>query len=276
VGYFAPGRRACFNVAIRTVLVDRERGTAEYGIGSGIVWDSERSAELDECIEKARVLRERTVPFSLLESLLWEPGDGYFLLERHIGRMRDSAAYFSYAFPEDEIRARLTEAARGLPPVPHKVRLLMDRRGVAAAEAAELPPAPDGVETPVWKVARDTVPVQSRDPFLYHKTTRRSVYDAALARHPGCDDVLLHNERGELTESCRANVAARFGSRWVTPPVGCGLLAGTYRAELLARGELEEGILTAEDLDRADEIVLLNSVRRSVQAVFVDAAAAGG
>jgi len=53
----------------------------------------------------------------------------------------------------------------------------------------------------------------------------------------------------------------------VTPPVACGLLAGTFRAELLARGEVSERKITTDELRRAGRLWLVNSVhgRREAQ-----------
>jgi para-aminobenzoate synthetase/4-amino-4-deoxychorismate lyase len=51
-----------------------------------------------------------------------------------------------------------------------------------------------------------------------------------------------------------------------TPPVSCGLLAGTQRAELLARGEITEKVLVPQDLYAADKVYLINSVRGWVTA----------
>ncbi|MFN0317942.1 MAG: chorismate-binding protein, partial [Burkholderiales bacterium] len=93
VGYLAPGGRARFNVAIRTAVADRDSNRTEYGLGSGIVWDSTSSAEYAECLLKARIVTDAPPPFELLETLLWEPGDGYFLLQEHLRRLRDSAQY---------------------------------------------------------------------------------------------------------------------------------------------------------------------------------------
>ncbi|MCI2419251.1 aminodeoxychorismate synthase component I [Saccharopolyspora sp. K220] len=50
------GVRARFNVGIRTLLVDRDRGTAGYGTGGGITWDSTAEAEYAELRAKAAVL----------------------------------------------------------------------------------------------------------------------------------------------------------------------------------------------------------------------------
>jgi para-aminobenzoate synthetase/4-amino-4-deoxychorismate lyase len=58
IGFIAPDGVAQFNVAIRTVTVDRERETAVYNIGSGVVWDSDAQEEYEECLLKAKVLHE--------------------------------------------------------------------------------------------------------------------------------------------------------------------------------------------------------------------------
>ena len=100
-----------------------------------------------------------------------------------------------------------------------------------------------------------------RDIFLFHKTTHREVYDKAMASFPGHDDVVLWNENNEITESCIANLVIRKGERLLTPPVVCGLLAGTFRAEMLENGTIEENFVHVEDLKLADEIFLVNSVR---------------
>ncbi|MBM4427144.1 MAG: aminodeoxychorismate synthase component I, partial [Chloroflexi bacterium] len=99
IGYIAPNRKARFNVAIRTALVDKQNSTAEYGLGGGIVWDSTSADEYSEALLKARVLTNPPQKeFSLFETLLWTPEEGYFLLERHVARMEDSADYFQYPF----------------------------------------------------------------------------------------------------------------------------------------------------------------------------------
>ncbi|HEU0053696.1 MAG TPA: aminotransferase class IV, partial [Longimicrobium sp.] len=87
---------------------------------------------------------------------------------------------------------------------------------------------------------------------------------------PDVDDVLLVNERGELTESTIANLVVEMdGVRW-TPPLESGLLPGVFRAELLRRGEITERVLRPADLVRADTLWLVNSVRRWRRAVVVD------
>jgi para-aminobenzoate synthetase/4-amino-4-deoxychorismate lyase len=258
IGFLAPGRRAQFSVAIRTALLDRRRGTGEYGVGGGIVWDSDAADERVECQTKARILEADPAPFELLETLLWTPRKGYRLLGRHLRRLAESASYFDFACDGRRIRRELARLSRSLSPVPHRVRLLLARDGRRRYESAVCRPIA-GRGPPRVAFARS--PVDSRNVLLYHKTTHRGVYQDALAERPGCDDVILHNERGEVTESTIANVVADIGGVLYTPPLECGLLAGTARASMLSRGEIRERVITVEQLRRARRLFLVNSVR---------------
>jgi para-aminobenzoate synthetase/4-amino-4-deoxychorismate lyase len=116
-------------------------------------------------------------------------------------------------------------------------------------------------------------PIDSRDVFLYHKTSRRAVYSAALAHARAalqdCDEVVLWNERGEITESCTANVVIDLDGQLFTPPVECGLLAGTLRGELLAQAQLVERVISREMLQAADRLYLINSVRKWMDARLI-------
>ena len=258
IGFITPEHRVQFNVAIRTVVVDKINGRAEYGVGSGIVWDSVGEDEYEECRIKTAVLTEPPPDFCLLESLLWDPTAGFFLLDRHLQRLQEAAHFFVIPLAADEATRALHELAETLPPRPHKVRLLVSQQGVISVEAAPL--ATDATKRPL-RVGLATAPVQASDPFLYHKTTHRAVYERALAGRPDCDDALLWNEAGEVTESTRANVVVKMGGEWFTPPVECGLLAGTYRAALLAQGAIRERVIRVEELAEAESIHLINSVR---------------
>jgi para-aminobenzoate synthetase/4-amino-4-deoxychorismate lyase len=256
IGFLSPQRTAQFSVAIRTVLVDRLSGTAEYGVGGGIVWDSEDKTELEECYTKARILGRPSPDFALLETLRWSPTDGYFLLDDHLARLDASAAFFSRSIDIRAIREQLAALARDLPPQPHRIRLLVPQRGAPMLEAKILSP-----ERCPFRVRLAPRPVNALDQFLYHKTTHRHLYDQALADAPDCDDVLLWNERGEVTESCIANLVVQMDGELLTPPVRCGLLPGTYRADLLRKGTLREAVIRTEDLRRCARIFLVNSVR---------------
>ncbi|HXT21747.1 MAG TPA: aminotransferase class IV, partial [Thermoanaerobaculia bacterium] len=270
IGWAGPHGRARFNVAIRTVWIDRERGIAEYGTGGGVTWDSRADAELAEAGLKARVLAARPRTFRLLETMRWSPR-GYFLLAEHLARLAASARHFGFHWSESRVRAALEDLARTLSPRPHRVRLLVARDGAVAVEAEPLQPTPrlaEGRRVPL-RVALAPTPVDAADPLLFHKTTERTIYEAARAALPGCDDALLWNRDGELTESTVANLVLRLDGELVTPPLSSGLLPGTFRARLLARGRLVERVVRREDLARATGLWLVNSVRGWMPAELV-------
>jgi para-aminobenzoate synthetase/4-amino-4-deoxychorismate lyase len=110
-------------------------------------------------------------------------------------------------------------------------------------------------------LAVDDVPVDSTSIWLYHKTSLRETYESRQGRHPGADDVVLINQRGELTETTRANLALRLDGRWWTPPLSSGCLPGVERGRLLDENKITERVLARADLDRAEELAVLNSLR---------------
>jgi para-aminobenzoate synthetase/4-amino-4-deoxychorismate lyase len=192
----------------------------------------------------------------LFEALLWEPGAGYFLLEHHLRRLERSAAHFGYPADTHAVRKELARLAESLPDRPRKVRLELSADGALFLEHVDLKPS-----APVRAaLARD--PVDGADPFLRHKTSRREVYERALAARPGFADVVLWNERGELTETCAGNVVLDLDGRKLTPAASSGLLPGTFRDFLLERGEIAEAVLPVEALARASRLWFVNSVRR--------------
>lgn len=257
VGFIQPNGDAQFNVAIRTVAVDRQRGTTEYGVGSGVVWDSVAAEEWAECQIKARVLNAKRPKFDLLESLKWEPVSGYWLLERHLARLKDSAEYFDFAVNLDEVRARLEALSQTLAPAPHKVRVTVSHAGKIQCAAA---PLAENTSQPLTLAIAPT-PIASSNVFLFHKITYRKIYEEARAACPEADDILLWNEHGEVTEALTNNLAVKLAGEWFTPPVHCGLLAGTYRAQLIDEGKLRERVILVDELKQAQELAVLNSVR---------------
>src|SRR5258708_5940910 len=265
IGYIAPGRQANFSVAIRTATIDRDTGSVEYGVGGGIVWDSTSQSEYEECLLKARIVTDRPPPFSLLETLLWEPDSGWFLLDEHLRRLAAWGDYLDVPVDIATVRARLDALAGTFDAIPQRVRLVVSRDGLVSCEAAPL--AEPGRRV---RLALANSPVDPNDPFLYNKTTHREVYDKARAGRPDCDDVVLWNDRGEATETTIANVVIERNGRRITPPVECGLLPGVFRGHLLAGGELIEERITLDELRRASRIWVVNSVRKWREAELID------
>ena len=254
IGYASPDGRATFNVAIRTMTVHRPTGRAEYGVGGGITWDSTAAAEHAEAMQKAACLEVRP-PFSLIETLRFENG-AYVRLDAHLRRLRESADYFGFVYDEPAVRAAISPPDRS----PSRVRLTLDSAGTAVVAHEPLDPTP---EAPTCALA--TTPVDSSSRWLFHKTTRREVYDHHKAAHPDVWEVLLWNERRELTEFTRGNVVLELDGRMLTPARGCGLLGGVFRQELIDSGQIAEAVITVSDLGRASRVWFVNSLREWIE-----------
>ncbi len=259
---------SCFNVPIRTLELDNGRG--RMGIGSGIVADSQPEEEWAECLLKGNFLTSNEPDFQLIETMLQQPDSGFFLLEYHLERLADSACYFHYSCDLQEIRSRLAGVvaqAQAQANERLRVRLLLHRDGELSLAATPIPTEPPSAELP--KVIFSQQQVDPSNPHLFHKTTRRQLYEqerrAALAQ--GCHEVLFTNTDGQVTEGAISNlfIKNRGEDLLCTPPVACGLLAGTYRRMLLEQGKAVERILTVEDVRQAAAIYLANSVRGLIQ-----------
>ena len=258
VGVVAPPGhryRARFNVAIRTVTVDRATGTAEFGTGGGITWGSDAGAEHAELLAKTAILAEPFEDFALLETMAYVPDRGVRNLGRHLDRLADSAAYFGFAFDRPTVEAQVAAAVASAAGA--RVRLVLGRSGSVDVAVTALPePARDPVRLVV-----DPEPVDGESVWLRHKTTRRDVYTERRARYPDADDVVLTNQRGQVTETTIANVAAHLDGRWWTPPLTAGCLPGIERGRLAETGRLRERDLTPGDLRRADDLAVVSSLR---------------
>jgi para-aminobenzoate synthetase/4-amino-4-deoxychorismate lyase len=176
-------------------------------------------------------------------------------LDRHLARLAASAG--ALGFPLDDAAVRERVAAAVAPGADARVRLVLHRDGRAEVTTQPLPPPPAG---PV-RLAVDGERVDPASLWLRHKTTRRDVYTAAAARHPGADDVVLVNTAGCVTETTVATLAVRLHGRWWTPPLSAGCLPGVARGRLLEEGRLHERDLTPADLRRAEELAVLSSLR---------------
>lgn len=251
-----------FNVAIRTLTLDRRTFSAEYGIGGGIVWDSDIESEWQETLLKARVLSPDLQDFSLIETMRFDPDSGIARRAYHVARVLDAAAYFGIPLQPRQLDAALAnltsaEACR--------VRMLVAFSGEITLETMALPESQTNV---VLKMA--ATPVDARDKFLQYKTTRRETYQRLRQQAADCDDVILYNGNGQLTETTIYNLYLEIGGELYTPALHCGLLPGAYRQQLLDTGAATEAVLTREDLRKSTRILVSNSVRGLQEAVLKD------
>lgn len=263
IGYMGPDRQCQFNVAIRTVLVDKKNNSAEYGVGGGIVWDSDAHSEWQECKIKSQALYRIRPEFNLFESILWTPQGGYHLLGAHLARLKTSAHFFKFNFDMLKVKCTLHEFVESLISA-CKVRLELSKSGHVIIEQKPIMGLPDVINVSLAKEA-----VSSSNVFLYHKTTCREAYEKAEPRKKSAHDIILWNEKGEVTETTIANLVLDFGERLYTPPVKSGLLPGTYRQFLLSSGIIQEKIISVSELQFCKRIYLVNSVRGFMKGALV-------
>jgi para-aminobenzoate synthetase/4-amino-4-deoxychorismate lyase len=288
IGFISPDGEAVFNVPIRTVVLQGNKG--EMGIGSGIVWDSDPAGEWEECRLKGRFLTTPAPEFKLIETMLWHPDSGYWLLDLHLDRLSESAHYFFYSLDPEKIKAVLDEVAldfgRTASGKCRRVRLTLSKTGELEITHADLYvksfPAIEPSAIMQLKTYEDPPKVifssrntDSNSVYLFHKTTLRKLYDEERARFVdklGFYEVLFINEKGEVTEGSYTNIFLQKGDRLITPPISCGLLPGVLRKYLLQQFPdlVVEAAFSKSDLEQAEAVYVGNSVRGLVRVSLIE------
>ncbi len=255
VGFASPDGSATFNVAIRTMTVDRGAARGTYSVGGGITWDSRAGDEFAEAMQKAACL-DPPNPLGLIETFRVEAGVAV-RLDAHLARLSASAAFLGVpcdtAAIREAVRAQLRSLSRTLA---HRVRVVVQPDGVFTITAEPHTPT-DGA---VMLVVAET-PVDSGDRRLCHKTTDRSVYEHVASRRADAFDTILWNERREVTECTRGNLVIELDETLVTPSRDSGLLNGVFRQHLLDAGVVREQVVLVDDLARASRVWFINSLR---------------
>lgn len=254
IGFLEPNGNAIFNVPIRTISITNNKAT--YGVGGGIVWDSDAESEFSEIQAKSAILKNPT-SFSLIECLRIENG-ALSRIEFHLARLEQSADYFGFHFNRTETEQLWYKTAKNYADGTYKYRFLLNSDGTTHTEITKISTKNNSITA---ALARE--PISTDDLFLYYKTTNRAIYNHL--KNTFTDETILWNENGELTEFINGNIVLNINGHLLTPPVSSGLLPGTMRASLLAEKRVSEQILTKKDLYKADYVWLINSVRGFVE-----------
>jgi para-aminobenzoate synthetase / 4-amino-4-deoxychorismate lyase len=261
VGYLAPNRTGCWNVAIRTAIIEKAAGRAQLDVGGGIVADSKPEAEWDEIVTKSRFIKVRVPEMSLIETFAREPDGSFPRLELHLERLVRSAEDLHFRVDEARIRSAI---AGIIVSGAVAVRIAVSESGAIDLTTRPLEPTPAPVEV-CWSEAT----LDSRDPFLRYKTTWRQVHDDAVefARRNACFDAILLNERGEVCEGGRTTLFIERDGRLLTPPLDSGLLPGVLRRSLIEAGIANEEVLTRDDVMGAKSVYVGSSARGLLPAI---------
>lgn len=264
IGYFDPNGFARFNVAIRTPTIIGDK--LELGVGSGLVYDSFGTAEYAECLLKSRFMRNSLQDYSVFETLKWERSSGFIRLEKHLNRLENSARALNMLFNRALIEKKLSAKIKKISWDAARIKIIL----LAQDFKIEIAPFVEAKEE--IKIKLSNTIMQSNNPWLYHKTSLRTLYDDEWkeAQNMGFGEIIYQNENGELTEGSRSNIFLDMGDGiLLTPKIECGLLPGVLREELLANGRAKEAILTLQDIESAQNIYIGNSLRGLIKAVFI-------
>ncbi len=253
IGFLSPGaeRRASFSVPIRTVTVEAATGMASYGVGSGVTWSSTADQEYAEVLAKARVLGVPSC--GICETLAIDDGQLQHL-KHHLARLERSAQQLGLFLDREQLMAEIEQHMSG-----HHgaglMRIELNHAGVAITVRQR-----QNLAEPV-RLAVDLPTVDPADPLTRVKITDRRRFEAARARFPEADDVILVNHDLKLTETTIANLAVKLDGIWFTPPTSDGCLPGIGRELALAAGQLRRRSLSVDDLSRAEAIAVISSAR---------------
>jgi para-aminobenzoate synthetase/4-amino-4-deoxychorismate lyase len=279
IAYFEPDGDFQLNVVIRTLEVSAN-GSFQMGVGSGITIDSVAQQEWQECMAKAQFITSLAPAVGLIETMRFEAGVVQ-RLSLHLNRLESSAKALGLRFDRHAVEGQIQKyviqqglggasAVGGKTEAVFMVRLELSASGQLQIAHKSVVPV-TGVQKVYWAedLLGKAAVMNSADPMLAHKTTRRALYDhgwQAAETHGGFD-VLFTNEKGEVTEGGRTSVFVKLGGQWLTPPLQCGVLPGVMRAELLSNPAWgsREAVLTPADVKAAERVVVVNALRGVIE-----------
>ena len=249
IGILLPRGKRIFNVAIRTLQM--QGGQAIYGVGGGITWDSKWESEYQDTKQKSAVLYRQEPRFELLTTGRIHQGELTFL-EQHLTRLREASRYFAYPYDEQKLLKELQEELAHLESnLDYRCRIALQKNGTFHLEITELTDLPASyLQAQLTEQKLDLA-----TPFTYFKTSQRDHLSQSEREQ------IFHLPDGTLLETTIGNLVLEIGGQLYTPPAHLPLLDGIYRRHLLETQQVEEKLLTLNDLTDADRIYTCNALR---------------
>lgn len=272
IGMITPDNDMCFNVSIRTLVLQNQQGF--LGVGGGIVYDSESESEYEEMCLKARFVTQLPVAFQLVETLYHNSKLGFPYLTDHLRRLSQSAQSLGFGYDAQAIVCQLKQHKTTLAPgQDYKVRLLLHKNGHVEIQSQliTLPHEPISIGLHCEPV------INSNNVLHRYKTTDESVrgiyqhYFKTLAQPKDWFDVLLCNQHGYVAEGTRTNVFIQHDGIIKTPPLSAGVLAGIMRQRFIQQHpDTIECEITPAMVKKAERIWVTNAVIGIKEAVLRD------
>ena len=249
IGILLPKGKRIFNVAIRTLQMQGDQ--AIYGVGGGITWDSQWEGEYQETKQKSAVLYRQEPRFELLTTGRIHQGELTFL-EQHLTRLREASRYFAYPYDEPKLLKELQEELAHLDlNLDYRCRIALQKNGTFHLEITELTDLPASyLQAQLTEQKLDLA-----TPFTYFKTSQRDHLNQSD------HEQIFHLPDGTLLETTIGNLILEIDGKLYTPPAHLPLLDGIYRRHLLETQQVEEKLLTLNDLTDADRIYACNALR---------------
>jgi branched-chain amino acid aminotransferase len=210
-----------------------------------------------------------------------------FAWERHFARMQKDARLMHVPFPQDPdyIKSRLLKllAANAVENATLRVIVVRNKGGIWEGPGIDrdfdliafLAPINNwgkGVRLGVIPQARHAANMFAGTKILSW-AQNLAWYEAAHER--GLDEVVLLNERGEVSECTSANIFAAVGNEVWTPPLNSGCLPGVTRDLLLEEIHMPgikviEKTLMPADLEKADEVFITSTTRNLLPVMEIE------
>ena len=258
IGLLRAGGHSTFNVAIRTVQWNKPSASLTYGVGSGVTWDSDPQAELDEWASKIHLLHRAHANFYLFETLRLDHGH-FKRLPLHVQRLKAASSYFGFPFNEQIVYEQLSRCVQQHPNGVFRVRLCLNREGAFTFEVFKYE---DVVEPVTLQLADRAMSAPSE--YLRFKTSWRAHYDCFAPKHETTFDTVLwvqNEDCQRITECIRGNIVVQVNGQRLTPAAQGDCLPGILREELLASGEISEALITIQTFAHAEQVWFVNSLR---------------
>jgi len=267
IGFIAPDNSACFNVAIRTAVLDD--GELRYDVGSGVVYDSLGADEYNECLLKSDVLRQ--APEHVFETFRREGSGEFLCLPAHLARLKSTCKHKGWTYPKAAIKRELEKAGQFNKGAALRIRLQvgLDDKGASYASLTHSP-YQDISEPLSIAVSRYALTPERQATNV--KTSRRQFYDGERARlkaSHNIDEVIFLNAGSKLCEGSYTSIYVELDGQIFTPPLSANILPSILRAELIETDKAHARPLTHQDLIGADKIWVGNSLRGLMSAKLI-------
>ncbi|WP_139453432.1 bifunctional chorismate-binding protein/class IV aminotransferase [Campylobacter armoricus] len=271
-------KNAKFSVAIRTLEKKNYDDFLRYGVGSGLVWDSQKKDEFEELKLKSKILKP---DFYLFETMYYKNHSILFFKE-HLTRLLNSANFFGFKTQKliEEFKNTINKKDKRIHfksiqnfnefVFNHQYFFTKSNFTQKGSKAIKLKLFKNGLYEFEFNnisenlskkilISKDILKVNT---LTHHKSSLRSIYDANsyLWKENICYDIVFFDKENLLCEGSRTNIIIKLNDGYFTPYTK-NCLNGIYRQMLLKHKLIKEKDINKNEFLNAKEIYAINSLR---------------